>query len=305
MARPPEWDVVIVGAGMAGLSAAIWARRLGLSAVVLEREGRPGGQLNLAGSRIFDYPGVDVPNGWAFTERLLRQVQEAGAELRLGQAVERIDGLRRACVTARGPVTGRAVVVATGLRPRRLEVPGEEELLRAGWVRRPSLDLEWFRGRRTVVIGGGDRAVENSLMLAPVARSVTLLHRGDRLRARREFQDALAREPRVDVRLNTRVEAFAPGGREVTVLAASPAGPLSLPADAVCIYIGSVPSSSLLAGQVDMDAEGYIITDRYGRTSLPGVYAVGDVCTPPPYQSLSTAGGQAMVAAKHISLFEM
>jgi len=295
------WDVVIVGAGMAGLATAIWARRLGLEALVLEREDRAGGQLNQIGGRIFDYPGLDLPNGQALTDRLLRQASEAGALVRLGVPVSAVSAAERTCITPEGPVTGRALVIATGLRARRLGVDGEQELYQGGWVRRPSHDLPWFRSRRVAVIGGGDRAVENAGMLLPVARRVHLLSRSP-LKARPDLSAPVLASEKLVHHEHATVARFLPHTEAVTLEVVQGDRLWDLEVDAVCIYIGNVPNSQLVAGQVEMDPEGYIRTDRYGQTSVPAVFAAGDVCTPPAYQSLVMAGGQAMAVAKRIAL---
>lgn len=294
------WDVVVIGAGMAGLSTAIWARRLGLSALVLERNREPGGQLTAIHGRIIDYPGLDLPDGAALVNQLVRQAHEAGAEIRLDWPVLAVDAAARSCMTPQGVVSGGALVIATGLRARRLEVPGEESLHERQLVRRPSHDLAWFAGKRVAVIGGGDRAAENSLMLGQVADRVYLLHRGERLRARPEFTAQLAAHGRIEARLKARVTAFEVGEDDRVTIALEGAAPLVV--DGVCVYIGNRPNSELVAGQVALDGDGYIITDRQGQTSQPGVFAVGDVCTPPAFQSLATAAGQAMAAAKQAAL---
>jgi len=301
LAENRPWDVVIVGAGMAGLATAIWARRLGLRPVVLEREARPGGQLNQIGGRIFDYPGLDLPSGEALTERLMRQAEEAGVRVELGRPVTAVSAADRTCLTPEGPVAGRALVIATGLRARRLGVDGEQALYDGGWVRRPSHDLRWFQGRRVAVIGGGDRAGENAGLLLPVAREVHLLSRSP-LRARPNLAAPVLASPRLVHHEGATVQRFAVGPDAVRVEVRQGDGQWALEADAVCIYIGNEPNSELVAGQVELDPEGYIITDRYGQTSVPGVYAAGDVCTPPAYQSLAMAGGQAMAVAKRIAL---
>lgn len=301
MAEDRHWDIVIVGAGMAGLATAIWARRLGLEPLVLEAAPRPGGQLNQIRGRIFDYPGLDLPSGEALTERLMRQAAEAGARVDLGRTVRAVSAAERTCLTSEGPVTGRALVIATGLRARRLGVEGERALYEGNWVRRPSYDLPWFRGRRVAVIGGGDRALENAGLLLPVAREVHLLSRGP-LRARTDLSAPVLANDRLVHHERARVGRFdvRPDGVTVEVHQADRVWPLEV--DAVCIYIGNEPNSQLVAGQVELDPEGYIVTDRFGQTSVPGVFAAGDVCTPPAYQSLANAAGQAMVVAKRIAL---
>lgn len=301
MAEDRHWDIVIVGAGMAGLATAIWARRLGLEPLVLEAAPRPGGQLNQIRGRIFDYPGLDLPSGEALTERLMRQAAEAGTRVDLGRTVRAVSAAERTCLTSEGPVTGRALVIATGLRARRLGVEGERALYEGNWVRRPSHDLPWFRGRRVAVIGGGDRALENAGLLLPVAREVHLLSRGP-IRARTDLSAPVLANDRLVHHERARVGRFdvRPDGVTVEVHQADRVWPLEV--DAVCIYIGNEPNSQLVAGQVELDPEGYIVTDRFGQTSVPGVFAAGDVCTPPAYQSLANAAGQAMVVAKRIAL---
>ncbi|MFZ5816815.1 MAG: NAD(P)/FAD-dependent oxidoreductase [Bacillota bacterium] len=302
MDRPAAWDVVIIGAGMGGLATAIWARRLGLTTLVLEQQRQAGGQLTAIAGRIVDYPGLDLPEGGALAKRLVQQAAQAGAELRLEDPALAVEASTLTVRSARGQVRAGAVVLATGITARRLEVAGEEELYRHRLVRRPSHDLDWFRGKRVAVIGGGDRAAENALLLAGVAAQVHLLHRGAQLRARPALAGPLAAAPRVAVHLQTRVTGFTVRGGQVEVAAEQAGAPVALPVEAVCIYIGNRPNSQLVAGQVELDAEGYIVTDRHGQSSQPGLYAVGDVCTQPAFQSLATASGQAMVVAKAIAL---
>jgi thioredoxin reductase (NADPH) len=293
MSGQPVWDVVVVGAGFAGLSTALWARRLGLSAVVLERESREGGSLLRIAGPIIDYPGV-VAAGAELADALRSQLAQAGAGLLPGRPVQRVDAAARTCWTAEGPVQGRALVLATGLSPRRLGVSGEE--LVTG--RRPSREPEWFRGRRVAVIGGGDRAAENALLLAETAAAVWLIHRRDALRAMPEFQQQLLASP-VTMLLGTAVTALEAQGQEMLVRLD---GQEPLPVDVVCAYIGNRPNTGLVEGQVLVTSDGYVATDRHGQTDLPGVYAAGDVCTASEYQSLATATGQAMIVAKHIAL---
>lgn len=290
-----RWNVIVVGGGIAGLSVAIWARRLGLSAAVLEQGAEFGGQLRSIAQPIVDYPGLEGTSGRDLSQRLREQAEAAGAAIRPDCTVRRIDCHTRLCETAQGMLAGDAIVLATGLSPRRLGVPGEAELA----VHRPSREPEWFRGKRVAVIGGGDRAVENALLLSPVARQVHLIVRAPRLKARQTFLGQLAG---TDVRTETAVTAFRYPPGEVQLDLRRCGQNETLLADAVCIYIGNRPNTDLVAGQAALTPEGYLITDREGCSSVPGLYGVGDVCTAPAYQSLATAAGQAMVVAKHILL---
>ncbi|HYF94056.1 MAG TPA: NAD(P)/FAD-dependent oxidoreductase [Symbiobacteriaceae bacterium] len=302
MGDAERYNVVIIGAGIGGLSTAIWARRLGLSALVLDDGPEAGGQLRSIVQPIVDYPGLHGETGTTLAERLRTQAEAAGALLRPAARVLRIDAAARRCETATGAVTGDAVVLATGLAERRLGVPGEADLVPRGLRRRPTKEPCWFRGKRVAVVGGGDRAAENALLLTALAQRVHLLHRGDRLRARQSFQEAIAAGPLVDLRLETEVVAIHCHGDVIRLDLVCRSLPETLAVDALCIYIGNRPNTELVEGQVALLPEGYVIIDRDGQSSLPGIYAVGDVCTPPRYQSLATAAGQAMVAAKHIAL---
>lgn len=300
MARSQVWDLLIVGAGIAGISTAIWARRLGLSCAVLEGADRAGGQLWRIAQPIADYPGLAPASGGEMAARLQQQAVDSDADLLYGCPVQVVNAAERTCSTDEGTVCGRLLVMATGLLPRRLGVPGEDLPAELGLVRRPSQEPDWFRGRRVAVVGGGDRAAENALLLAPIAAQVWLLHRGDRLRARQAFQESQQQAAGVSVVPSAAVTSIGWTGLELELSLSGT--PDRLPVDALCLYIGNRPNSDLVRGQVGQDPEGYIEVDRHGQTSMPGVYAVGDVCTAPAYQSLSVAAGQAMMVAKHAAL---
>jgi thioredoxin reductase (NADPH) len=223
-----------------------------------------------------------------------------GAEVALGCTVTAIqpisgpDGERWQVESTSGRFVTPDLVLATGLSPRRLGVPGEDALYRAGLVRRPTQEPDWFRDRDVVVIGGGDRAVENALLLTRIAHSVTLVHRRDHLRARPALAEQL---PAAGVRLllglsvqSIQIEAE---NAELTL-----SDGRAITAGAVCPYLGNSPNLSLLRGLW----AGELVTDRWGATALPGLWAVGDLATPAPFQSLSRAVGDGMGAAKAILL---
>ena len=294
-----RWNVVVIGGGIAGLSAAIWGRRLGLSTLVLEQAAEAGGQLRRIVQPIIDYPGLDGTTGADLSQRLRQQAEAAGAAFRPSCPVTGIEVSARLCRTAGGTMAGDALVLASGISPGRLGVPGEAEVP----LHRPSEEPDWFRGKRVAVVGGGDRAAENALLLAAVAREVHLIHRGLRLRARPSFQEEILAADHVRLHLQSEVTALRTDGPAPVLVDLRRDGALeTLPVDACCIYVGNRPNTELVAGQVALSPEGYVITGRNGRSSAPGFYAVGDVCTAPAYQSLATAAGQAMVVAKQIAL---
>jgi thioredoxin reductase (NADPH) len=296
-------DVIVVGAGIAGLSVAIWARRLGLSVAVLEAGSKAGGELLALPMPLTDYPGVVETAGPALAAVLEQQARALGAELRLERRVIRVAAASRTCVTDGGAVTGRALVLATGLSPRRLGVPGEDDLFRHGLVRRPSAEPDWFKGKRVAVIGGGDRAAENALMLARGgAGEVILVHRRPELRARERFERPLRAEYNVSLLLNSQVRSFTIQGSQVTVDLVQAGADRQLPVDAVCTYIGNVPNTQLVQGQAALTHEGYLVTSAAGESSVPSMYGAGDICTPPESQSLIGSAGQAAAVAKRIAL---
>lgn len=297
-----RWDLVIIGAGVAGLSTAIWARRLGLSALVLDQAATAGGNLQAIHYAVTDYPGLPPTEGPDLAQDLRRQAEEAGAVIRLQRPVRSVDVARLTCETPLGPALGRTLVLATGLAPRSLGVPGEAALYEQGLVRRPSVSPAWFAGKRVAMIGGGDRAAENALLAAARADRVWLIHRSGQLRARQTFQERLAAATRVELLPEATVTAFTVGRGTADLQVRQQERAFTLKADAVCIYIGNRPHTALVAGQADLTPEGYVIVDRAGRTTAPGLYAVGDVCTAPEYQSLITGAAQGMIAAKQIAL---
>ena len=279
-------DVVIVGAGMAGATAAMWCARLGRSFAWLESGDALGGQLANVHNPIVDYPGRATADGPEFAAVLAEQLEPRP---RLRTAVAAADCAAPAVTLAGGErVSGRALLLCTGVRPRSLGVPGEEAALRSA-----SRVGARARGRRALVVGGGDGAVEGAQILASHgAAHVTLVHRGPALRAREDLRQRLPAT--TEVLLRTTVRSLDP------IVVAGPDGEQRLDADLVFVKIGFEPASELVAGQLERDAGGYVRCDGNQRTSAPApVFAAGDVCSPVA-QSLAVAGGQAAAAAKVI-----
>ena len=298
-AAPEEsLDAVVVGAGMAGCAAALWCHRLGLTFDWLEAAPDLGGQLARINGPIPDYPGLPAADGRTFREALRAQLQALGLAPRLGMAVVRADlGARTLGLSGGERLAARGLVLATGARPRRLGVPGEEALRGRGVSDSATRDLALLAGRAVAVVGGGDAALENALILAEAGSTVTLVHRGTAFRARPDFEAAVRAHPRIALRLGASVAAVA-GDTRVTGLRL--AGGETLRVEAVVVKVGVAPASEAFARQLALDERGYILVDGDQLTSVPGVYAAGDVCNP-RHASLAAAAGQGMVAVKALA----
>src|SRR6476620_5281628 len=185
-------DVIIIGAGPAGLSAAFWCDELGLDTLLLEQAETIGGQLHRVYNPINDYLGLQARNGQELLAHFSAGVDEAGFDLWTGTEVESIDlRAKRIALRSGERLQAIAIVIATGVRPRALNVSGEQELAGKGIIESATRDRELFAGHDVCVVGGGDAAVENALLLAEVCPTVTVVHRGKKLRARREFVERL------------------------------------------------------------------------------------------------------------------
>ena len=280
-------DVLVLGGGPGGYTAALYAARAGLSVLVLERLSA-GGQMATTGT-VENYPGFeDGVDGFELGEKMQRQAQGFGARTVLAEVREvALTESPKRVETDRGTFLGRTVVVATGAEARELGVPGEAAL----------------RGRGVsycAIVGGGNTAVGDALTLARLAGRVTLIHRRDALRASAVYLDKL-RENGVNIVWNTEVKALQ-GDDRLTglVLRNKVTGEEStLPVDGLFVAVGRRPETALFRGQLETDEAGYLIADETTRTSLPGVYAVGDVRRKPVRQIL-TAAADGAVAAHYI-----
>lgn len=299
MSAVVQHDLIIVGAGAAGLSAAITARALRLRALVLEAAPRPGGQLLANPQPILDCPGLDAPSGLALALQLLRHLERLGGEVRTGVRVDSIDVASATVIVDGAPLTANALLLATGATPRRLGIPGESDVPGRGPSPAARRHAARFAGRPALVVGGGDVALEEAALLARACPQVTLVHRGPRLRARPDFRAAVAADPRITVLLNTQLTAIL-GDPDVEAAAlATPDGPRTIPCGGVIVCAGMAPNSGLVAGQLDLDAGGFVEVDARQRSTAPRLYAAGDVCAG-AWWTVSAAIGQAGVAVKDL-----
>ncbi len=297
-------DLVVVGAGPAGISAALWARSLELEVQVVDAAPSPGGQLHVVHFHPLAVPGFEHGDGPSLAAAYARQLEAAGVPWRGDAAAV---SLRPAAGPGRnaevgfmggGPATARAVLIATGVRRRRLGVPGERELEGRGVSFSATRDQSSLAGLPVVVVGGGDAAFENALLLAAAGSPVDLLVR-DAVRARAEFRERVADEPRIRVLRDARVTAIL-GGDAVEAVRFERAGvEAEVPTRGVVVKIGVVPNSEWCRDAVALDADGYVLVDGALRTSANGVWAAGDIVRPEP-PSIPVAIGQGAQAATAI-----
>jgi len=294
-----RWSLVIVGAGPAGLTSGIYGARSGLDTLVLE-EALPGG-LTAKSPWIENYPGFpEGISGADLIERMLKQCERFGVEVKSFEGVKRllVDGEVKRVETEKGAYSAKAVIIASGCRHRTLGVPGEERLRGMGVSYCAICDGPFFKGKRVLVVGGGNTAATSAVYLSKIASEVLLVHRREELRAERIYLDEIKRRG-VKVLWNTEVREIKGDEKvEGVKLYNNKTGKVAEEeVDGVFIAVGETPNSEFArdAG-VKVDREGYIITDNLQRTNMPGVYAAGDV-TSCPVKQVGTAVGQAIVAA--------
>lgn len=294
-----EYDVAIVGGGGAGLTAAIYAARARRRTVVFE-EGVTGGQISTT-DVVENFPGFpEGINGFDLAQLFEQQAVKFGAETKY-EGVTALtvapDG-RFHLVTSSGDHTARAVVVTAGANYNKLGVPGEAELTGKGVSYCATCDAAFFANQDVVVVGGGDAALDEGLFVTRYARSVTIVHRRDQLRASAVLQERAFANPKISFTWDTAVEAIeGTGVVEAVMLRNLKTGATTrFPAAAVFIFIGQTPDSHLLKGLVDLDVGGHALVDLEMQTSVPGLFVAGDVRTKAARQLISAAGDGATAA---------
>lgn len=293
-----SFDVIILGGGPAGLAAGLYAARLNLNAVLVER-GPLGGQL-LNTELIEDYPGFESILGVELAEKMGSHARKFGLDIREFKAVSTIeagpDGQKVVRLEDGGELRAPAVIMAAGGLPRKLGVPGEGEFAGRGVSYCAVCDGAFFKGEELAVIGGGDAAVEEADFLTRYASKVFVLHRRDEFRAQPILQERARANPKIEFVLRSQVKEIRGDGKVESVHYVQDEVEKELPVGGVFIFIGFVPNSGILRVHVDHDPNGYIVTDRDMRTSVEGIWAVGDVRVQLTKQ-ISTAVGDGTTAA--------
>ena len=298
------YDMVIIGGGPGGYTAALYAARAGMSVVVLERLS-PGGQMAQT-SQIDNYPGFSKGvDGYELAEDMEKAALQFGAESELAEVLSvDLKADPKVIETDAGTYYGRSVVIATGADPRELGVPGERELTGRGVHYCAHCDGMFYKGKTVVVAGGGNSAAADALLLSRLCEKVIVIHRRDTLRATKIYHKPLMEAENVEFRWNSTISKVLEDGKVSGVLIRdNVTGEESVvEAQGIFVSIGRKPASALVAGQVELDAGGYIVADESTRTSIPGVFAVGDVRTK-ALRQIVTAVADGAVAAHYADEF--
>jgi thioredoxin reductase (NADPH) len=296
-------DVIIIGAGPAGLSAAFWCDELGLDALVLEQAEQVGGQLHRVYNPIENYLGLKTRDGKELLDLFSADIETADFDLWTQTNVTAVDlKAKRVSLESGESLQAIAIVIATGVRPRQLGVPGEKEFAGRGMIESAARDRDLFAGKDVCVIGGGDAAVENALLLAEVCATVTLVHRRKKLRARREFVEKLQSNHCITVFTESVLTRIIGEDEVVGVEIRRREGlkPFQMAVGGVLIRIGVEPNTELFKDQLETDGHGYIAINSQQETGVPMVFAIGDVVNPVA-PTISSATGAGATAAKVIA----
>lgn len=293
------YDMIVLGGGPGGYTAALYGTRAGLDTLILEKM-TPGGQMALT-HQIDNYPGFSEGiDGFTLGMQMQQQAERFGARTVMTEvlAVELEKPVKR-IVTDSGEYLARAVVLSTGANPRPLGVPGEEKYLGRGIHYCAACDGMFYRGKTVVVVGGGNTAAADALLLSRVAKEVHLVHRRDSLRATKIYHDPLLQAENVHIHWNSAVSALTETDGQLSgvVLRNVQTGEESpLSCHGGFVSIGRDPASALFRGQVTLDEAGYVVADESTKTNLPGVFAVGDLRTKALRQVITAASDGAMAA---------
>jgi len=274
-----RYDVIIVGAGPAGLSAAIYSARGGLKTAIFEKA-MVGGQINVT-DEVENYPGFEEPlSGFDLTEKMHKQAERFGADF-IEEEITAIglEGLCKIVETVENKYRAKSVIICTGAHPRRLNVPGEEQFTGRGVSYCATCDGALYRDKVVAVVGGGDSAIEEGIFLTRFARKVYVIHRRDSLRAQKIIQERAFKNPKLEFLWDTVVQEIRGENKvqELEIYNRKTNQVSHLPVDGIFIYVGILPNNELLESRLQLDNAGFAITDENMHTNIPGIYAAGDI----------------------------
>ncbi len=291
------------------MSASVWCQRLGLDYMLIEGADQLGGQLIDIHNQIVDYLGGVYENGKAIQQQFKSHMEELDCTVHVKMSIDSFDHDQKTVhLQSDGEkmqVQYQYLIFATGTSVRRLDIPGEQEMIDRGEIYSATKDRHRFQGRKVVIVGGGDRAFEGALLLAESGAEVYLVHRSKQFRARDEFTKPALNHRRIRVMQDTVVKQIHHGKNGINgvdLYNRLTQKTDHLDVEGVFIRIGVQPNTRYLKDHVHLDEENYVVVNSCQQTSDSTIYAIGDVCTHPMFSSISSATAQGMVAAKHLSL---
>ncbi|WP_458459836.1 thioredoxin-disulfide reductase [Pseudobutyrivibrio sp.] len=288
------YDVIIIGAGPAGLAAGIYGKRAGFDILILDTSSISGGQI-LNTYEIDNYPGFPGASGQEVADAMRQHCDKLGVEFARGRVTSIIDnGATKDLVTKKNTYTAKSIIIATGASNKKLGCPGEEELSGMGVSYCATCDGAFFKEKQVAVVGGGDVALEDAIYLSRFCTKVYLIHRRDEFRGAKVLQDQVKAADNIEIIYDTVVNSIngTQSVESITVQNTKTDASSELKVDGIFIAVGTVPNTQILSDLVQMDDKGYVVADETCKTSCPGVFVAGDVRTKPLRQVLTaTADG--------------
>ena len=292
------YDMIMIGGGPGGYTAALYAARAGLDVIVLEKLSA-GGQMALT-SQIDNYPGFEEGiDGFTLGEKMQAGAEAFGAKTEYAEVFSvDLKAVPKVLETSEGTFYGHTVVLATGASPRNLGISGETELVGRGVHYCASCDGMFYKDKTVVIVGGGNTAAADAMVLSRIAKKVILVHRRDTLRATKIYHEPLMKAENVEFRWNSTVSEFISDGKVtgVKIKDVHTGEETVIDCDGVFVSVGRKPATELVKDQLELDAEGYVIADESTKTNISGVYAVGDVRTKKVRQIVTAVADGAIAA---------
>lgn len=291
------YDIIIIGGGPAGLTAALYARRADKKVLVIEKE-TVGGQITFS-PKVENIPGFIELSGNEFADKLVDQVIAQGAELDFGEVQKVIDGDIKTVVTDSGEVQAKAVIIATGAKHRTLGLAGEEDLIGEGISFCAVCDGAFYRGKTVAVVGGGNSALQEALLLSDLAKKVYVIQNLDFLTGEQKLQDQLNAKDNVEIICGTVLSGYKANGAElsgITIKSEKDGTETELSLDGVFLAVGLIPQNESFADVIALDERGYAIADETCKTKAKGIFIAGD-CRTKRIRQVATAAADGAIAA--------
>lgn len=302
-AETKNFDVIIIGGGPAGLSAALWCVDLGLTSILIDKQHELGGQLLWTFNKIKNYLGCEAENGRELAERFTQHIENAKVKHITGCEVVSADLENKIVELADGrSFSSKTIVIATGVRRRKLGVPGEDEFVSRGVLDSGAKSKDAVVGKTVVIVGGGDSALENALILAESAAKVIVIHRQGQFSARGDFVERASSNANIAFVFDAVIEAIKGDVflERVEVISRESGEQTFINADLLLVRIGVEPNTELFSDQIELDSNGYVIVDQDHETSRSDVFAIGDI-TNLKSLTINSAVGSGVTAIKAIS----